>query len=102
MKLFEHLFYKKNICQRNFILFSALLVGVGLLIVFYFLLFLFINYYLIVYLIAGVTGLIIETIGTRLNLWEYYSKEKPPPISFFGWGSAMTTVMLFINTFSLV
>lgn len=60
------------------------------------------KYYLIVYLIAGAAGLIIESLGTKLDMWEYYSKEKPPPISFFGWGSAVTIIMWFINVLKII
>ncbi len=97
----EHLFRRKNIKERNFRIFSIILNAAGLLIVLYYLL-QGISYYLIVYLIAGAAGLIIETLGTRLNLWEYYTKEKPPAISFFGWASAVTIIMWFAMTLNLV
>jgi hypothetical protein len=101
MKAIEHLFCRKNIRKRNFTIFSIILNTSGLLIILYYLLH-GISYYTIVYLLAGAAGLIIESIGTRLNLWEYYNREKPPAISFFGWGSAVTLIMWFAMTLNLV
>ncbi len=102
MKILEHIFCRKNIARRNFIIFSILLNGIGLAVVLSSLLFQRSTYYLIIYLVSGAAGLFIETVGTQLGCWEYYNKDKPPWISFFGWGSAVSIVLLIINFFGLV
>jgi hypothetical protein len=101
MRVIEHAFRRKNIKKRNFTIFSIILNTSGLFIVLYYLL-QGISYYIIVYMMAGAAGFIIESIGTRFEMWEYYTKEKPPAISFFGWGSAVTLVMWFAMTLNLV
>ena len=102
MMIFEHFFKKRKIQRRNFHIFAAILIGAGLIILFYYLLLLQSEYYLFVFLVAGIAGLIVETIGTRLDLWEYYTKKKPPLISFFGWGAAVTIIMWVLNVLALI
>ncbi|MBN2101877.1 MAG: hypothetical protein JW716_03335 [Candidatus Aenigmarchaeota archaeon] len=102
MKLLEHIFCRKNIARRNFIIFSILLNGIGLAVVLSSLVSQRSTYYLIIYLVSGATGLLIETVGTHLGCWEYYNNDKLPWISFFGWGSAVAIVLLIINFFGLV
>ncbi len=101
MRAIEHAFRRKNRKQRDFTIFSIILNAAGILVVSYYLL-QGISYYIVVYTMAGAAGFIIESIGTRLELWEYYNKERPPAISFFGWGSALTLVMWFAMTLNLV
>jgi len=101
MRALEHAFCRKSTGKRNFTIFSIILNTSGASIVLYYLLLNGISYYLIVYLVAGAAGFIIESIGTRLEMWEYYSGEKPPAISFFGWGSAVTVIMWFAMTLNL-
>jgi hypothetical protein len=102
MRMLEHLFHRKNVAKRNFTIFSLLLNSIGLLVVLYSLVFERNTYYLVIYLVSGAAGLIIETVGTQLSCWEYYNKDKPPWISFFGWGSAVAIVLFIINFFRLI
>jgi len=102
MKVFEHIFCKKNVARRNFIIFSIILNGIGLAVILSSLIIQKSTYYLIIYLFAGAAGLVIEAAGTQLGCWEYYNKDKPPWISFFGWGSAVAIVLFIINFFGLV
>lgn len=102
MKIFEHLFHRKKIQQRNFIIFSAVIIGMGLLVIIYNVLFQCATCYMTYYLVGGVAGLIVETLGTKLNLWQYYNKERPPAISFFTWGSVVVITVWFVNYFRLV
>jgi len=102
MKFFEHIFCRKKVARRNFIIFSILLNCAGLAVVLSSMILQRSTYYLIIYLVAGAAGLVIETVGTQLSCWEYYNKDKPPWISFFGWGSAVAIVLFVINFFGLV
>ncbi|NOX71390.1 MAG: hypothetical protein GXO64_01695 [Candidatus Micrarchaeota archaeon] len=102
MKLLEHIFVKRKKARTHFIIFSIILNGTGIALVLYSLIFLKTTYYVTIYLVAGAAGLIIETVGTQLECWEYYNKDKPPWISFFGWGSAVIVVLWVINFFGLV
>ncbi len=97
MGLLDRLLGRNKENRRNFLIFNAVLIGAALLVIIYNFIYQCVTCYLSIFLVGGVAGLLIETAGTKLSLWEYYNKEKPPALTFFMWGSAVTIVIWFMT-----